>query len=88
MSFSFFSDKSGFQMSIQVLIAMVIGLAVLIVLILIFTGKAKMFASVDQCEKVGNRCEPIAGQCADDEYRVLDKCPEEGYICCAKKPGG
>lgn len=84
MSFSFFSSKRGVQMTMQLVVGMVIALAVLIILIMIFSGKAKTFAKLDQCEQQGNECK--IANCAPDEYKVIAKCPEDNQICCEKKP--
>ena len=83
MSFSFFSSKRGVQMTMQLVVGMVIALAILVILIVIFTGKAKTFAKLDQCEQQGNKC-MVA--CGPDQYKVMAKCPDENEICCEKRP--
>lgn len=81
-------DKKGMEMGMNVIVMAVIALAVLIVMLIVFSGKFGMFSSeISKCRETGN------GVCVDgdteckDIYngRVVDfKCgdDEAGDICC------
>lgn len=66
--------KKKADLSIQVLIFAAIGLVVLIVLLAIFTGKAKIFS-----RSVGGSCDDQGGICADSDGSIDGKCDDSNY---------
>ncbi|MFQ5474356.1 MAG: hypothetical protein ACE5DM_00835 [Candidatus Nanoarchaeia archaeon] len=71
------------------MIILVVGLIVLIVIVVIFTGKTKLMGDIDACEKQGGQCRE---SCQSNEFAVPFPCPAEKAeagltICCRPQPG-
>jgi len=62
------------DVSIQILIFIALGLVVLVVLLAIFTGKAKIFS-----RNIGGDCDEQGGICSDTDGIANNKCDDEDY---------
>lgn len=71
-------------MPINTIIIAVIALAVLVVLIFIFTGKIKIFSStLEDCYARQGNCKQENPGCGSNEARIPNvKCPADRPVCC------
>ena len=76
-------NRKSQGMPINTIIIAVIALAVLVVLIFVFTGKIKIFSStIESCEAQGGGCDPD-GQCDQNQVKQSNaKCTQSGAVCC------
>ena len=73
-------SKKAVELSINVMIMMALGLAVLVVLYIVFTSQAGYFSkSTLTCESKGGKCMPES-DCKFDKIAI--KCQQKEQVCC------
>jgi hypothetical protein len=81
--------KKGVAMSFEVIVAAVLAIVVLIVLMLLFSGKINIFAKhTEDCSSMGGTCRPKADcnaeapyKCSGDDVCCINYCMDEGGSC-------
>lgn len=81
-------DKKGFELSMNVIIVAAIALIVLVVVLLIFTGKVRTLnKDLEDCGSKGGRCESgVSGAfgyntCPEGKAKVSADCGDT-MVCC------
>lgn len=79
-------QKKAVELSINLMIMMALGLAVLVVLIVIFSSQAGYFSKAAlTCESKGGKCLPES-DCKFD--KIFIKCQQNEQVCCINVLGG
>jgi hypothetical protein len=82
-------SKKAQGMPLNVIIIAVLGLIVLVILAVMFTGKSREFsAGISSCSAKQGKCQIPA--CGDDQVTIDGKCDpkkDTGANCCAKVLG-
>jgi len=90
---SFFPSKKAQGLSTNTIIFIVLGMIVLVVLIVIFTGKTRIFgqqASSCEARGAGARCVASESDCSGATYRFGTDCgdrDENTPVCCVPVSG-
>ena len=81
-----FMDKKAQGLSINTIVVSAIAVVILVVLILVFTGKIGLFnKNVSACAQNGGHCTTDAS-CGDNARNVNYQCPDDNQICCMSVP--
>ena len=72
-------DRKAMDLSINMIIIAALALIVLVVMVLVFTGKIGIFSKSSGCTERGGQCMP-AESCS--QSRTAFSCTKQGEVCC------